>query len=107
MDDHFKKVLQVSASDLALARLDGVLPHLSPTDWTDSYRLDYLAARTAGLSMHQAEYAVRIAHEIRLSKLEPFLTRLSSPPHTPGRAPYKRRGKALKEEPDYKKKPKC
>jgi hypothetical protein len=107
MEDHFKKVLQVSASDLALTRLDGVLPHISPADWTDSYRSDYLAARTAGLSIAQSEYAVRIAHELRQSKLEPFMSRLSSSPHSTGRVPYKRRGKTLKEEPDYKKKPKC
>jgi hypothetical protein len=105
MDDHFKKSLQALAADFTLSRLDGVLSRTSRAEWSDSQRLEYLAARSSGLSIAQAECAVRISEELRRSELEAFLGCLATTP-LQCRVPVKRRGKTLKEEPDYKKKPK-
>mmetsp|Transcript_831 Transcript_831/g.1860 ORF Transcript_831/g.1860 Transcript_831/m.1860 type:complete len:108 (+) Transcript_831:1637-1960(+) len=106
MDEQFKKTLQALASDLSLDNLDGVLPQSTSADWSDLQRKEYLAAREAGLSIFQAQLTVRLAEELRRSGLEALMGRLATVPHFPSRTTFKRRGKALKEEPDYKKKPK-
>lgn len=107
MEEHFKKTLQAFASDFNLSRLDGVLPRSSPAEWNDLQRSEYLAARAEGLSIFQAQYAVKIAEELRHTELDSFITQLASPQqHFAGRTTVKRRGKPLKEEPEHKKKQK-
>jgi hypothetical protein len=105
MDDSFKKPLQALACDFSISVLEEVLARSSSLEWTDTQRSDYLAARTQGLSIAQAECAVRLAEELRHTELQTLITRLA-PQHLPEQVPFKRRGKPLKEEPEYKKKPK-
>jgi hypothetical protein len=105
MDDHLKKSLQTLAADFSISRLDGFLSRTDKAEWSDAQRLEYLAARASGLSIAQAECAVRISEELRSRELEALLGCLASTP-LQCRAPLKRRGKAMKEELDSKKQPK-
>mmetsp|Transcript_6840 Transcript_6840/g.12387 ORF Transcript_6840/g.12387 Transcript_6840/m.12387 type:complete len:108 (-) Transcript_6840:823-1146(-) len=106
MDEHSKKSLQALAPDFSLSRLEGLFPYASSSEWGDLKRSEYLAARAEGLSIAQAQFAVKIAEELRHNEIEGFVTRLATPQQIGGRSIFKRRGKPLKEEPDHKKKPK-